>query len=190
MRTLTTILSLSLLLTGLTVAQSADPTIKDIDIKCKVIQDKLDTYDTTRTTIGGQSTEDGELTGYYDKDNLKLMTVVYYGETGKRQTDYYFDNGQLCFVQDIFYRYNRPIYWDGTKAKENRDTVAFDSDKTEINEHDRYYFDSKELIHWIDWSGRPGDKRLATFKNRENSIPKEVDELKEKLKESTGANTR
>ncbi len=52
------------------------------------------------------------------------------------------------------------------------------------------YFDSKELIHWIDWSGRPGDKRLATFKNRENSIPKEVDELKEKLKESTGANTR
>lgn len=166
--------------TGLTIAQSTDETIKDIRVKYTDIRDNLDNYDTTMAEVWGESTEGGQVTGYYDQDNLKYMVVWLLGETGKREIEYYFDNGQLFFVLDTDFRYNRPIYWDEKIAKENNDTETFDADKTVIKE-DRYYFDNGQLIRWIKPNGQYGDSKLAYYKNLETEIPQYADKMKEKL---------
>ncbi len=180
MGTLTTIMTLLFFSTGLTVAQSTDETIKDIRTKYKYIRDNLHTYDTTMADVRNESTEGGLLTGYYNNNNLKLMEVWLLGETGKRKIEYYFDNEQLFFVFDTYYQYNRPIYWDEKRAKENNDSETFDADKTVIKE-DRYYFDNRRLIRWIKHNGQHADNKLAYYKNLEIEIPKYAKKMIEKL---------
>ena len=41
--------------------------------------------------------------------------------------------------------YNRPIYWNINKAKENNDSEVFDISKSK-NIENRYYFDSNEKL--------------------------------------------
>ncbi len=92
-----------------------------------------------------QSTEGGTATYYFQKDTLLKIAVVHFGETGKAIQEFYTKNGQLTFVFEENYTYNRPITWDSTAMKENNDTEVFDMDKSEIME-DASYFDSGILI--------------------------------------------
>lgn len=161
MRTLTTIMTL-LIFSTLTVAQSIDSTINDIRIKYKNIRTQLASYDTTMTAIWDESTEGGHAIAYYDKNNdLKLIEVTWFGETGKRITEYYFDNRKLIFAFDQDFDYNRPIYWDEKKAKEMGENEVFDPKKTKVKE-DRYYFKNEKLFLWLDNDGKSVDLTLGT----------------------------
>jgi hypothetical protein len=95
-----------------------------------------------------ESTEGGEAKFYYQNGQLEKIVARHYGETFQLLTEYYLLNGQLSFVFEKFYKYNRPFYWDTTAMKEYNDTEAFDFDKSEIIE-DRSYFDNGKLIHQI-----------------------------------------
>ena len=63
------------------------------------------------------STEGGEVIGYYDKNSLKKIHCVFYGETGRAELDYYLNNKGLFFVfrKEIFY--DKPMYLKDSKIK-------------------------------------------------------------------------
>lgn len=93
-----------------------------------------------------ESAEGGEAKYYYQKNKLEKIITRIFGESGQTLTEYYLLNGQLSFVYEKNYKYNRPLYYDTKAMKENNDTEAFDFDKSEITEN-RGYFVNGKLIH-------------------------------------------
>ncbi len=95
-----------------------------------------------------ETTEGGEAKYYYQKRQLEKITTRHFGETFQQLTEYYLMNGQLSFVFEKSYKYNRPMYYDTAAMKENNDTEAFDFEKSEIVE-DRSYFENGKLLHQL-----------------------------------------
>lgn len=95
-----------------------------------------------------ESTENGEAKLYYKNKELEKINTQQYGEMGQLLTEYYLKDGQISFVFEKSYSYNRPIYYDTIAMKENNDTEAFDLTKSEIEEYRSYFYNSK-LIHQI-----------------------------------------
>ncbi|AIM37633.1 hypothetical protein KO02_13820 [Sphingobacterium sp. ML3W] len=93
-----------------------------------------------------ESTEGGVAKYYYLNGTLEKILSRHLGETGQLLTEYYLQDGQLSFVFEKSYQYNRPIYQDATLMKELGDTEIFDMAKSQITE-DRNYFENGELIH-------------------------------------------
>jgi len=180
MKALTIALTFLLLFVLPAVAQKTEGLISKFDKNQKAVRDSLAGYDTVFRAIGDKSAEGGELIGYFKNNKLALMQVSYFGETGKRITEYYYMDDLLYLVEDTYFKYNRPIYWDAEKAREQGDSVIFDSAKTEIDEHDKYYFRGSDMIEWLS-HGKPVNKKLAAYKGGEMMIPKQADELKRKL---------
>ena len=130
-------------------AQSSDSWLKNIRQQYYSIQEKLHTYDTTMLPLWGESTEGGQAIAYYDDSDLKLIQIVWLGETGKNMMDYYFDKGQLIFAFEQYIQYNRPIFWNEEVARENGDNEVFDPEKSTVEEN-RYYFHNQKLFLWLD----------------------------------------
>ena len=95
-----------------------------------------------------ETTEGGEAKFYYLNGQLEKITTRHFGETFQLLAEYYLLKGQLSFVFEKSYKYNRPMYYDSTSMKENSDTEAFGFDKSEIVE-DRSYFDKEKLLHQL-----------------------------------------
>jgi len=95
-----------------------------------------------------ESTEGGEAKFYYQNGQLEKIVTRHYGESFQLLTEYFLLNGQLSFVFEKRYKYNRPLYYDTTAMKENNDSEAFDFDKSEIIEN-RSYFENEKLLHQI-----------------------------------------
>ncbi len=124
-------------------------TIKQIDNITNTIENHL-ADSIKKTYYWDEAEEGGSGEGYYYKGKLRLLKLFWKGETGKKDLCYYFDDqGQLIFVYDKDYNYNRPIYYTRQFAKENNDTEAYDAEKTRININ-RYYLSNNKLIRWID----------------------------------------
>ena len=96
-----------------------------------------------------QSTEGGEAKFYYQNENLEKIITRHFGETFQNLTEFYLINGELSFVFEKSYEYNRPIYYDSKAKQENNDSEEFDFDKSEVIE-DRSYFKNGELIHKVE----------------------------------------
>ncbi|HEY4877428.1 MAG TPA: hypothetical protein VIH86_17745 [Puia sp.] len=99
------------------------------------------------TKENNESTEGGE-TKFYYLNGLQKIIVRQFGETFQNLKEYYLLNGNLSFVLEKSYKYNRPIYYDSTAMKENDDTTIFDMNKSEIVEIRSYFLNGK-LIHQI-----------------------------------------
>jgi len=95
-----------------------------------------------------ESTEGGEAKYYYQNGQLEKIVARHYGEAFQLLTEYYLLNGQLSFVFEKRYKYNRPLYYDTKAMKDNNDTEAFNFDKSEIIEG-RSYFEYGKLLHQI-----------------------------------------
>jgi len=94
------------------------------------------------------TTERGEAKFYYLKGQLEKISSRHFGETFQLLTEYYLNNGQLSFVFEKAYKYNRPIYHDSAAMIEMNDTETFNFEKSEIIEV-RNYFDIGKLLHQI-----------------------------------------
>ena len=94
------------------------------------------------------TTENGEATFYYYNQNLEKIVTRQFGETFQLLTEYYLLKGQLSFVFEKSYKYNRPMYYDSTAMKENNDKEAFDIEKSKIIES-RNYFENGKLLHQL-----------------------------------------
>ena len=84
-----------------------------------------------------ETTEGGEAKFYYLNGQLEKITTRHFGETFQLLAEYYLLKGQLSFVFEKSYKYNRPFYHNSTAMN---DTETFDFEKSEIIE-DRSYFD-------------------------------------------------
>jgi hypothetical protein len=95
-----------------------------------------------------ESTEGGVAKFYFQNENLEKIVARHYGETFQLLSEYYLLNGELSFVFEKSFRYNRPIFFDSTAMKETNDTEVFDMGKSAIEEN-RSYFDKGKLLHQI-----------------------------------------
>lgn len=100
----------------------------------------------TKKDLEGESAEGGEAVFYEKNGRLEKITARLYGEMGQVLTEYYLLNGNLSFVFEKIYTYNRPLFYDVKAMKENNDTEAFDFKKSEIEEN-RNYFEKENLVH-------------------------------------------
>jgi hypothetical protein len=105
-------------------------------------------WTTIKTEDTWETTEGGVAKFYYLNGQLEKIISRQFGETFQLLTEYYLLKGQLSFVFEKTYKYNRPIYYDSTAMKEMNDTEAFDFEKSKIIE-DRNYFDSGKLLHQL-----------------------------------------
>lgn len=101
-----------------------------------------------KKSIEGESAEGGEASFYYKNKRLEKIIARHYGETGQVLIEYYLLNGNLSFVFEKDYKYNRPLFYDQKIMKENNDTEFFDFEKSEITET-RNYFEKGILIHIV-----------------------------------------
>lgn len=111
-----------------------------------------------------ETTEGGELLVYLENGSLVKMTAKYYGEMGRREESYYFENDQLMLARHGHYAYNAPMYMDKATAKEMGDeSMAFDEEKTEITT-EQFYFDGEKLVFWqtADGTIEEAPEQLAT----------------------------
>jgi len=103
--------------------------------------------------IEGESAEGGEATFYYTDKGLEKVIARHYGEMGQMLIEYYLMNGQLSFVLEKEYRYNRPLFYDTKAMKDNNDTEAFDFNKSEVITT-RNYFENGNIIMINNTTGR------------------------------------
>lgn len=167
-----TIIILTLLFFGLEPisAQSKEATLKEIRSEYKTIRNNMDFYIKRSSEIELNTTEGGHVTAYFDNDDLKLIEIIEFGETGKNITQYYFKNKKLFFAFDQQYRYNIPIY-----------NEEFDSNKTTIIE-DRYYFHKEKLFLWLDNDKNKVDLTLKANKMIGKKFVDYTKKLKHELK--------
>jgi len=92
-----------------------------------------------------ESTLGGFASYYFSKGKLEKIVAHYYGETFQEIDEYYLSKGELSFVFEKTYDYNRPIYWDTVKMKSLNDKEVFDFEKSTISEQ-RNYFHSGKLV--------------------------------------------
>ncbi|MBS1915199.1 MAG: hypothetical protein JST87_02920 [Bacteroidetes bacterium] len=121
------------------------------------------------------STEGGDAVYYYSGNKIEKITARVFGEMGQSLTEYYLLNGQLSFVFEKEYHYNRPFYYDSALAKENNDT-AYDDKETEIIET-RSYFENGKLIHQLNNQDCGSPFSDAYLKEEQKRIKEEYKEI-------------
>ena len=68
-------------------------------------------YKTDSKDLSGLSTEGGIQIDYYDEEgSLRLSQQRLYGETGKRESEFYFNNGKVFYINSNTFTYEKPIY--------------------------------------------------------------------------------
>ncbi len=158
----------SILYPATVFSQSVDSIISNTRIKYSDTRKNISSYDTLFREVWDESTEGGEATAFYDGSNLRLIEVWLLGENFKERSEYYFDKGELLFVFETAFKYNRPFYFDSSMAVEYNDT-AYDPAKTSIEEN-RYYFHNGKLIRWINNNQEAVDPGTENFSEAEKDI--------------------
>jgi hypothetical protein len=112
--------------------------IKKIQSDFSAINKQLWHYKKKAKDAPDMSAEGGEVIGYYDKNILKKIHCVFYGETGRAEVDYYLNSKGLFFVfrKEMFY--DKPMYLKDSKIKNTNET--------------RYYLYGAKVIKSIDKS--------------------------------------
>ena len=128
-----------------------------------------------------ETTEGGEMLVYYNGTEIKKLTVNEFGEIFKQIREYYLLNGNLSFAYFKLYKYNRPINWDSTAMKENKDDQVWDFEKSKIEEQ-RFYFDNSEMLQWINENNLKEKNSTQPFKDKANEVMKEFNRLMSKIK--------
>jgi hypothetical protein len=137
--------------------------IKKIQSDFSAINQQLRFYKKKVKDVPDVSAEGGAVTGYYDKNILKKIHCVFYGETGRAEVDYYLNNKGLFFVlrKDIFY--NTPMYVKGSKIKNTVET--------------RYYIDGNKVIKSI---VKPNTSAILSYSEIEEGLKQILDILNTK----------
>lgn len=74
-----------------------------------------------------------ELKGFFDLQGLRLIDVVFYGETSKIQERYYLKNEKLVFLEITEHVYDKPIYMKDFKVKHINKTKYYFFDNISLN---------------------------------------------------------
>lgn len=86
----------------------ADNSIKDSiqsDVRAVNQTPGMDRVETTETFRLGDDEVKGQLTGFYDNNNLRKIVGYSTNKKGRFIEEYYFVNGELVYVHEWFYSY-------------------------------------------------------------------------------------
>jgi hypothetical protein len=81
------------------------------------INNNLKSYRKVVKTDTVETTEGNEIRLYFSGDEIKKIEALYYGETGKALTEYYFFNKKLMFCYLAEYKYDVSINASNGKVK-------------------------------------------------------------------------
>lgn len=89
-------------------------------------------YASSTNDIWGQSTEGGVQTTYIKKGQVAMVEQIIFGETGKTELTYYFNNDKAFFVERTSTEYKLPIHIDNSAAAAsvNKEAYYFDDNQT------------------------------------------------------------
>ena len=150
--------------------------LKPIQANFKRINSMTKWTSVQKKNIEGESAEGGEATFYYTDKRLEKVIARHYGEMGQVLIEYYLLNGQLSFVFEKEYRYNRPLFYDAKAMKENNDTEAFDLKKSKIT-MTRNYFEKGNIILINTTTGRESNISADYPAEQEKSITEDFKRL-------------
>ncbi|BAF71772.1 hypothetical protein [Sulfurovum sp. NBC37-1] len=140
---------------------SASPitSIDDIKEAYRDINSRQASLATAQKEIEDISSE-GAVARYFfeSDDSIALIQLNIYGETGRVEEAYYFQNSTLFFVYSIDYRYNAPLTSGG-----------YNPGKTQIRKN-RYYFLRGTMVKWLDNTLRNIPKISFQFKNKSKDV--------------------
>jgi len=117
-------------------AQTTDA-IQSIRKQYAAINKRVAQYKKVRKELSGFSAEGGRLIAYLDGSTIVKISATYYGETGKADEEYYYQDGKLIFVYRKDSTYSRPMSGKVIRTSENR-----------------FYFQNDQLIKWLDENGK------------------------------------
>lgn len=161
--------------------QADEPVISQIRKEYQAIRDTLPTLRKQAIELSGYSADGGAATAYRDgKNNIRLIRVELYGESGKEFEEYYYRNGMLIFAFYESHQYNVPYYVTEETAKD-AGGVAFDPKKTLVTEG-RYYFDKGKMIRWLNEEKKEVGISTKEFKDAGTDVLKFSNELLDKFK--------
>jgi hypothetical protein len=118
----------------------SETAIQDIRNRYADVRRRLLSFREVKRDLTGLSTQGGMLQAFFDGQAPKLARATFYGETGRIDREFYYDeNDHPFFVLEVESRYQAPL---GATA-----------DKLEY----RYYFDEGRLIRLL-----VGDRQLSS----------------------------
>ena len=129
-------LSLAIILL-VSLLSSKISTIDDIKAEYKKIHANQNSYKTKDKFIDGISAEGAKATYFYNKNSLKLIKIQIFGEMGKEESEYYFNDNNPFFIYSADTNYNTPMY-----AKEFKQKLS----KTDRK---RLYFINNKLVKYL-----------------------------------------
>ena len=91
------------------------------------------------------ASDGGEIRYYYSNKGLEKIVTRHFGETYQVLIEYYLLDGELFYVYEKLFGYNRPYYWDETQLAETIDKRIID-EYTEM-QLDRSYFADRQILH-------------------------------------------
>lgn len=137
-------------------------------------------WSSIETRALNESTEGGKANYYKEGETLSKIHAWHLGESGKLEQKFYVLAGQLSFVLEKDFEYNRPIYWDSTLMVESGDTAVFDSDKAKVYEK-RSYFKDGALIWQSDDRDRDEPFTAKRLRREQKRLNDDFQKLKAKL---------
>jgi hypothetical protein len=123
-----------------------DDVLTGIQKNCIEINKSLDKL-TKKQAEDIISSSHGNITGYYNDDEVKKIYSANYTDTTRTFSTFYFDDGMLIFAEEQNFIYNRPVKYTEEVAKAHNDTVWYDDKKTRLVIN-HYYFYKDRLIRW------------------------------------------
>ncbi|WP_426328217.1 hypothetical protein [Pedobacter sp. R-06] len=137
--------------------------IKKIQSDFSAINKQLKHYKKKAKDVPDMSAEGGEVIGYYNKNILKKIHCVFYGETGRAEVDYYLNNKGLFFVFRKEICYDKPMYVKDSKIKNTVET--------------RYYIHSNKVIKSI---AKPSTSAILSYSEIVDDLKQVLDILNSK----------
>jgi hypothetical protein len=132
-----------------------DGILQNIRHKYAEINSNLGNYKhVTKTRDDGEG-EGGDVVTYLYKDSVKLIVETNYWENGKEKIEYYCDKNEVIFIYDMKYKYKVPMYDSSFKFSDS------------ILEENRYYFNHRKMIKWIDEKKKDISVKSHEFIERE-----------------------
>lgn len=153
------------------LSQNADNNSNNIIANIKrqyvEINSSINKYKQREKDIQGESSEGGVIIGYYYRNELKKISVRYYGETGNILVECYLNNNMPFFILESESSYDKPIYIDGATI------VA-------VTEN-RFYFHKNELIKWIMPGNKEVKKNAKSFSQSNTRLIEDIEHYKKML---------
>ncbi|OON71014.1 hypothetical protein [Hymenobacter sp. CRA2] len=150
------------------LANNPDTDIAFIRQQYAATRQALPTMRRRRIDLLDWSTEGAAATGYFQRQELRLVEADVYGEMGQMHTGYYFAQGQLIFVLERAQNYAVHLQQRPSLAGSTRSTR-------------RYYFSEGCLVRWLQDQNQAVPTSVSAYPQKQQQLLAEAQELQQLL---------